>query len=402
MHRKSFNIIVLSGFLAISQAFAVAPKGHQKLSGQTLVDFAKASYAVHHEDMASQVPPKRDSSPDERALLIKLIGDGYELVPFRGTTGSANEGQVESIAGVIGFKDLDVVIALRGTEMTDLNDWCTNFRTSRDGIGTRVLSYFGDLFNRAYGGILGKEQHEHENYAKRSAITSNYFYNLSGEISNGVLESHESYWEFLVDAINARITTMRLQGHKNIAPKDLYYTVTGHSKGGGKANLVALNLLTELRLGIGVSHLDNSVMLNDSVVGDFYAISHKTRALNQGNVELVTFEAPRVLSAEAARQAKEIIGENNIIRIVNKGYVDSIDFDPVTHVAPEILGFEHVGQEVVINESYSAFRHMLDNVAPAAAPLIDSVHAGTFTGNQNTLSDDVKSKAKSLLSYFGW
>ena len=120
----------------------------QKLPADLIVDFAKFSYSVDK---------KAGWQTTDKAIYNKLINDGWILDAFDGTTGTANN-QVESVSGLLAFKDDQVVIATRGTEMTNWNDWMTNVRFSR----SPITRFFADESNKLgaitaqfFGGVEG-------------------------------------------------------------------------------------------------------------------------------------------------------------------------------------------------------------------------------------------------------
>lgn len=331
-----------------TQEIAQVQDSH-KLPADLIVDFAKFSYSVDK---------KAGWKTDDKAIYNKLINDGWILDTFNGTTGTANN-QVESVSGLLAFKDDQVVIATRGTEMTNWNDWMTNFRFSR----SPITRFFADESN------------------KLGAITAQFFGGVDGEVANGFLQTHLSSWDYIKEAILKRAQSL------GKSTKDLQYTITGHSKGAAKAQLNALNLLTDSELGIGTDYLEKSFILSESALdfdltksqmdvfgSGFYGISKKTDPKNKGNVETVVFESPRVFSDTTAEQVNKIVGEGNLVRIESRreGIAGLVDTDPVTHVTPAFLGFNHAGTAVEINGG-GAFvtRHMMGNVGPKAVGAIE-------------------------------
>jgi hypothetical protein len=312
-----------------------------KLSADLIVDFAKFSYA----------PDKKTGwSVNDKAIYNKLINDGWKLEPFSGTTGTAYN-QVESESGLLAFKDDQVVIATRGTEMTNWNDWMTNFRFSRSPV-TRFFST--------------------TEANKLDAITAQFFGGVDGEVANGFLQTHLSSWGYIKESI------LKYAQSVGKSTKDLHYTITGHSKGAAKAQLNALNLLTDSTLGIGVDYLEKSFILADSDVIDlgasgFYGIGIKTEPKNQGNVETVVFESPRLFGDTAAGHVNKIIGKPNLVRVENVSPRGSLLDDPVVHLTPKVVGFEHAGTTVPIDGKGTFIgRHMMGNVGEAAIPGIEA------------------------------
>jgi len=153
----------------------------------------------------------------------------------------------------------------------------------------------------------------------------------------------------------------------------LQYTITGHSKGAAKAQLNALNLLTDSELGIGIKYLEESFIYRDDLMGSFVGMSKKSEPENQGNVEAVVFESPRVFSDTTTKQANKIIGRENLVRVENRSKDGiGLDTDPVVHLTPEFLGFGHAGTTVEIEGQGTAVtRHMMSNVGEVAIPAIE-------------------------------
>jgi len=328
-----------------TQEIAQSQDSH-KLPADLIVDFAKFSYSVDK---------KAGWSEGDKTIYNKLINEGWILDAFDGTTGTANN-QVESVSGLLAFKDDQVVIATRGTEMTNWNDWMTNFRFSRSPI-TRFFST------------------DEEN--KLGAITAQFFGGVDGEVANGFLQTHLSSWNYIKEAILKRAQTL------GKSTKDLQYTITGHSKGAAKAQLNALNLLTDSTLGIGVDYLEKSFILSESTLdidltqsqmdvfgSGFYGISKKTDPQNKGNVDTVVFESPRVFSDTTANQVNKIFGKDNLVRVENRSK-DGIDSDPVIHLTPAFLGFAHAGTAVDVDTGAFIGRHMMGNVGVQAAGVIE-------------------------------
>lgn len=347
--------------------------GQKRLSAEIIVDFTNFSYAVDK---------KTGWTVKQKSIYNKLVNDGWKLDVFNGTTGKARN-QIESASGLLAFKDDQVVIATRGTEMTNWNDWFTNVRFSR----SPITRFFGTEENNL------------------CAITAQFFGGVDGEVANGFLQTHLSSWNYIKDAI---IKYARSIGK---SAQELQYTITGHSKGAAKAQLNAVNLLTDSTLGIGVDYLEKSFILADADAMElgasgFYGIGKKTLAKNKGNVEAVVFESPRVFSNVTAKQVNNIMGEGNLVRVENKGMFD----DPVIHVAPAFLGFEHAGAAAEIEgDGFFITKHMMSNVKDAAIPAIKAhrasvtqretvdTSAGTtkpFINNANSTLSRIKSAAK--------
>jgi hypothetical protein len=322
---------------------------YQRLPAELVADFAKFSYTVNKN--------KDSWKEEEQAIYNKLINQGWVLDTFKGTTGTANN-QVESESGLLAFKDGQVVIATRGTEMTNWYDWMTNFRFSRSPLGR----LYSDEAN------------------KISSITAQAFYGVDGEIANGFLQTHLSSWDYIKEAI------IKYAASIGKTPAELDYTITGHSKGAAKAQLNALHLLTDSTLAVGLESLEASTILTKSTAGldltesqldiwgsGFYMPSVKSDPKNKGNLEIVAFESPHVFSNETAAQANKIIGTDKLVRIENEGVYD---FDPVTKVTPKFLGFDHAGTKVGVDgKGTFVGRHGLGNVRDAAILAIDAHRA---------------------------
>jgi hypothetical protein len=317
-----------------------------KLPADLIGDFAKFSYSVDKTEGWKN---------EDKAIYNKLINDGWKLDTFKGTTGTATA-QVESVSGLLAFKGDHVVIATRGTEMANFNDWMTNVRFSR----SPIMRFFADEAN------------------KLSAITAQFFGGVTGEVANGFLQTHLSSWDYIKEAI------IKYAASQGKSTQDLHYTITGHSKGAAKAQLNAVNLLTDSTLGVGVDYLERSFIFSSPEMEDlgmsgFYGIPVKSEPKNKGNVFAVVYESPRVFSNEAAEHVNNILGTENLVRVENEGVYD---FDPVTKVGPEFLGFNHAGTKIGVNGK-GAFvgRHGLGNVKDAAVPHIEA-HIGSMANKK--------------------
>jgi|GEM_PF-3391058 len=321
-------------------------KSQPQLSLQPLdekkTDSLPASLIVAFAEFAYSVDNNQGWDTGDKEIYNMLINDGWQLDPFIGTTGAADN-QVESVSGLLAFKDNHVVIATRGTEMDNWNDWLTNFRFSRSPIGR----------------IFPSEAN------KISAITAQFF-GVDGEIANGFLQTHLSSWDYIQKAI------MKYAVSSGKSTKDLRYTITGHSMGAAKAQLNALRLLTDSTLGIGVSEVEKSFMddyYEDLGMSGFYGMAQKSAPKNPGNVETIVFESPRVFSDITAEHVNRIMGEN-LFRVENGNQVFA---DPVIFLPPESLGFKHAGQAIEINNGFLMLRkHLMKNVGEAAIPALEA------------------------------
>lgn len=313
----------------------------QKVSAELLVDFAKFTYSANKQEWEAY----------DHQLFSRLVNDGWKFELFNGTTGSANN-QVESISGLLAFKDKHVVIATRGTEATNLDDWTTNVRFAR--------SPFYRLFSM-------------EEAQKEGQIGAQ-FLNVDGGLANGFLQTHLSSWEMIKQSI------LNYAQQVGVTPQELQYTITGHSKGAAKAQLNAVNLLTDKDLAIGVNCLEKSLLVSEAEVPGisdlgaslFYAPALYSEPQNTGNVEAVVFESPRVFSDQAASQVERILGKDYLLRIENRG---RFDVDPVVHVSPESFGFKHAGTKGEIDNGFFVGRHFMENVGGPAVGVIDAHRA---------------------------
>jgi len=162
----------------------------------------------------------------------------------------------------------------------------------------------------------------------------------------------------------------------------------GHSKGAAKAILNALHLLTDEHLGIGgVTTIEESTTVSDGDM-EFYVTSKKTRPINKGNVQTIVFESPRVFSSVAALQAQEIIGVNNILRIESRKKGSAlIDRDLVVDMAPQAIGFEHIGRVVAVDgNGFSLLRHGFTKVRDEALPVVEA-HIESLRSRTGTPSE---------------
>lgn len=318
-----------------------------------MLNFAKLAYSANQQE---------EWGDEEKEIYHRLaIEEGWEICPFNGTTGAATN-QVESISGFIAFKGHHVVIATRGTEMTNPNDWMTNFRFSR--------SPFLRMFSS-------------EERNKISAATAQLF-GFGGEIANGFLQTHLSSWDFIRDAILKRSEFL------GVSPSNLKITVTGHSLGGAKAQLIGVNLVTERALDIGVHKLEASFLDEDG----FYSPSVYSDSENPQNVEVIVFGSPNVFTEEAAEKVEKILGED-VYRVENndpkflRGFalVDVIG-DIVPSLPPRILGFKPVGKRIGDEgqQGISFGRHVMSNISKAALDEVDAARLTTLLARRKAMS----------------
>jgi len=325
-----------------------------RLLTANILDFTKLAYSANQQE---------EWGDEEKEIYCRLaVEEGWEICPFNGTTGTATN-QVESISGFVAFKENHVVIATRGTEMTNWNDWMTNFRFSR--------SPFLRMFS-------GEERN------KISAATAQLFGLEGGEIANGFLQTHLSSWGFIRDAILKRSEFL------GVPPSELKITVTGHSLGGAKAQLVGVNLATERALDIGVHKIEGSFFGED----DFYSPAIYSKPENPENIEVVVFGSPNVFTEEAAEQVEEILGED-IYRVENNGskhfrgfaLVDVIG-DIVPSLPPRILGFKPVGKRIEDKGQQGIYvgRHVMSNISKAALDEVDAARLTRLLARREAVS----------------
>lgn len=332
-----------------SQEAAQYLKKFDRLPTANVLDFAKLAYSTNQDG---------EWSEEEREIYGKLaIEEGWEICPFTGTTGAATN-QVESTSGFIAFKEDHVVIATRGTEMTNLNDWMTNIRFSR--------SPFLRMFSS-------------EERQKVSAATEQTF-GFGGEIANGFLQTHLSSWDFVREAIRERSEFL------GVSPGELKITVTGHSLGGAKAQLIGANLVTEPVLDIGVHKIEGSFIGEDG----FYSPSVYSKPENPQNIEVIVFGSPNVFTDEAAEEVEKILGQD-VYRVENNDmkFLKSLDLfdmtgDIVPSLPPRFLGFKPVGKRIGDEGKYgvSLGRHMMSNISDAALNEVDKARLETLRERQ--------------------
>ncbi|MCE3230967.1 MAG: Lipase (class 3) [Alphaproteobacteria bacterium] len=335
---------------------------YEKLSPEVIADFTQFSYDVNKKGW------------EQSKKAIQLTEDGWKLDAFKGTTGTATH-QVESMSGLLAFKGDHVVIATRGTEQTNLNDWATNARFSR----SPVVRFFASETN------------------KLSAITAQFFGGVEGEVANGFLQTHLSSWDYIKEAIMNHAQSI------GKSTSELHYTITGHSKGAAKAQLNALSLLTDPELAIGTNYLEKSFLEHSDLEGedDFLGVANMATAKNRGNVDTVVFESPRVFSNTTAQQV-DAMGQG-LTRIENRG---DWSVDPVVHVTPAFLGFNHAGATINIDSGGNPVeRHLMNVVREPATKAITkhretlSSEAPTTLGTMGSINDvqngyfDVTTKA---------
>jgi hypothetical protein len=324
--KTSFAILLIT--TALTSA-AYASSLAQDVDPETLANLTKFAYSVNKGN---------DFSVDDSRLMNRLINDGWIMTPFMTKTGSASN-QVESVGGVIASQKgtNKVVVATRGT--VTQADWETNFR-AKSSLWNSVLSCFG------FG---NKEEEE-----KAAALTSNFFEGVNGAVTNGNLQRHLSSWDEISDNIINHANSLGL------SPSQLNLTFAGHSQGAAQAQLNALNAVNDRRFGFRQKLTDSFIAPQEDLGMSFYAPSHYSEPVNNGNVKVMAFEPPRVYGKEAAQHARNMIGEENITNIMNAR-------DPVTMVPPAYMGYSHVGQVINIDSgNYGINPHFMKNVAGPA------------------------------------
>lgn len=252
--------------------------------------------------------------------------------------------------------------------MTNFNDWATNFRVSRNP--------FASVFSYITGFVSSATQKICQTSAQLFAGA------VHGQIHNGFLQTHLSSWEEIKNEI------LSYSRHLGLHPRDLSYTLLGHSKGAAKAQLNALHLVTDQDLKIGHTDLlEKSFNMTNSFVQElglssgFYGILKETSPVNSGNVKTIVFESPRVFFWDSAPQVENILKRENIIRIENKKSGSSVLFvDLVTQSPPQCTGFQHIGLALPVDGNGILLgRHLLKNVKiQSLAPISDFLNGTTY------------------------
>jgi hypothetical protein len=320
------------------------------LSSTSIGHFTKLSYDAHGHDDWEQL---------ESATYLQT--KGWSFVAFDGTTGAAGK-QVASCSGVLGMNASHVVLSTRGTKMTSLDDWLTNFRFSRNPIASLFSFLFPETTNKIHQiscQVFGGHVH--------------------GEVANGFLQTHLSSW----DAIKSHI--IKYAEQMGLQPSDLTYTCVGHSKGAAKAQLNALHLLTDEDLNIGnIITVQEEFDMTASFVRElgltsgFICLAQKSEPVNAGNVKTVVFESPHVFDSLAAPCVESILEKPNVLRIENRKLGSAFLFrDTVVDVAPT---FTHIGTCAPVdgNGMIMANRHPLGKVVTSSKTVIDDHNNGVY------------------------
>lgn len=278
-------------------------KDADTVSNELLVEFGKEiAYAANKTDQAKY-----------SAFETKMVGEGWTLKKILGTTGTAANQQT-SVMAVMAFRGHEAIIATRGTEALNLNDWATNFRYCRNLLPKTISWIAPSLVDQKW-----VEQDD----IKEACIAAQYM-KAEDKIHNGFLQTHMSVWE----EVKAELLKHDV--------KRIY--TTGHSLGGAQQDLMQMHLLTDSTLGYGRELLAESLILGDSCLG-FY-LPKITVEKENTVVTGVAMEAPRAFGGKAAAQFDRIVGAENSPHIVNAG-------DIVPHVPFKSLGFEDATQNII-------------------------------------------------------
>lgn len=191
---------------------------------------------------------------DDKKIYDDLIAyytqDGWSIQELLGTTGWGTN-KVSSIMGIMAFRDKQVVVATRGTEKSNVNDWQTNF----------------DITKVDAQPILG----------------------IKGRVHRGFLETHTSIYDGVKDGLENYADLL------NCTIADLQIDTTGHSLGGAQQDLMLVHLLTDSSLGLGRVNSDNNP--------------------NAGRVKGLAIAAPDVFSQSTIGEVATVIGEGNVEHI---------------------------------------------------------------------------------------
>lgn len=186
-------------------------------------------------------------------LIAHYTQDGWSIQELLGTTGWGTN-KVSSIMGIMAFRDKQVVVATRGTEKFNMNDWQTNL-----------------------------------DIAKVDALPA---LGIKGRVHRGFLETHTSIYDGVKDGLENYADLL------NCAVADLQIDTTGHSLGGAQQDLMLVHLLTDSSLGLGGrANSDNDP--------------------NAGRVRGLAIAAPDVFSQSTIGEVATVIGEGNVEHIKN-------------------------------------------------------------------------------------
>lgn len=328
--------------------FHEATRPASTVSNELLVEFAK--------DIAYAANKNETSKYD--AFVAKLAAEGWTIEKLDGTTGSASN-QQGSTMGVMAFRGHDVIIATRGTEATNLSDWTTNVRYSRN-MGWKTLAWLAPS-------LVDQEWIQQED-AKEAMIAAQ-FLKADDKIHNGFLQTHMSMYPQVQEKLKAHAEAIGCK------VSDLNIHTSGHSLGAAQQDLMQMHLLTDSTLGLGVNVLEKSFVFTDSTLGNEWHVTKVTESKENENVKGVAVEAPRVFGPKAADQFDKIVGAQNSPHIVNAQ-------DIVPHVPFKGLGFEDTTKNIINVDSGDALVAAHTNIKNVAIEALNGEikdHPKTYT-----------------------
>ena len=174
--------------------------------------------------------------------------------------------------------------------------------------------------------------------------------------------AHQGFLQRYMESRESITDILQLFASEIAKDKRLNVMVTGHSLGGALAQIAAIDL-------------------NNNILPTL----HKN-----ANIELITFNAPRAFDFTAAAGFNKILGDKTI-RLWRS-------HDPVSAVAPGLMGFKHVGLSCKMPSKYTnpAANHGLDLMYADAHSEECIVPDTDHVGIRNT----IKSKVQSLWGWF--
>ena len=263
---------------------------------------------------------------DRRDAVLLSVDSGVFSVLDKPADASfaCDEMSVSALLSSLSYEDERVDAA--AIETVELFEVCQH---SAAHAGTYPVLF---SFRRGVHSVIAVADHEHKRVflAHRGTVLSveDWLTNLSagyvpcadvfasrGECAGDVFWGFAAEYAALLDQSSAGAllepsqSPTQLGLRELLADKQYTLVVTGHSQGGALAALSAFDI---------ARHLD----------------------LPEGRVRLITFGAPRVVSAPLASQIEARLGSANIFRLTS-------DRDPVPYL-PDGLYFQHIGEPIAL------------------------------------------------------
>ena len=322
----------VSGGALLSSEYARQNR-EKEITNQDRHTFAHLAYLSNAKDQSSY-----------NVTRARMENDGWTLKKVKGKTNS-----VESNMVVMGFRGKQVIIASRGTEMTNANDWLTNLDFAK---------------NKQAAELLGIKE---------------------GYVHNGFLQAHLSTW----DEIKSNLLFYAKK--RGVKVSDLEIETTGHSLGAAQQDLNQLHLLKDHDLDLGMKKVQDSFMYDD-----FYGMSLHESIVGSDKVRGTAFAGPKVFDQKGADEFKKAVKEGHSPHVVNK-------HDVVPKVPFNFIGFQDVGDIVDIDtNSNIADAHSLDVMKKKALKALDKTKKQTTAtekaDGKTKESNSTATKSKNLLS----